>query len=275
MPNRIPVSPPAVSAVEMAAVDTLAMARGLELLQMMENAGALLARLTHSEIPAHSTALVLAGPGGNGGGALVAARRLAGFGHRVHVIPTAPPRTMSPAAAHQWRLLEQIDTLSLHPDLRPDAELPTGIAESAAIVDGMLGYSLRGAPREPVAGWIEAANRHPAPKIALDLPSGLDPDHGTTPGEAVRAAITLTLALPKHGLLTQPGAALAGRLALGDIGIPPPWVAEVVPHIEAGDWYPDGDLTWLSSCGDESASGTRKPAFGIWSERQTDDLMRR
>lgn len=245
MPRPIPVSPPAVSAAEMAAVDALALARGLELLQMMENAGALLARLVHREIPAGSIMLVLAGPGGNGGGSLVAARRLAGFGHRVHVIPTAPPRTMSAATAHQWHLLEQISTLSLDPGLRPDAELPTGMAEVAAIVDGMLGYSLRGAPREPVASWIEVANRHPAPKIALDLPSGLDPDCGTTPGKAVRAAITLTLALPKHGLLTQPGAALAGRLALGDIGIPPPWVAEAVPRIKAGDWYPDGDTRWF------------------------------
>jgi|GEM_PF-6914032 len=84
-----------------------------------------------------------------------------------------------------------------------------------------------------------------APTIALDLPSGLDPDHGTAAGEAIRAAITLTLALPKTGLVAAAAAEHVGRLALGDIAIPPQWTAAAVPRIQAGDWYAEGDLSWL------------------------------
>ncbi len=244
MSNRNP-PPPAVSAAEMAAVDALAVSRGLELLQMMENAGSLLARLVRSEVPLGSSVLVLAGSGGNGGGALVAARRLTGFGYTVHVLTTAPLSRMSMATAHQWRLLEHIEAVALYPDRPPRAGLP---AESAlgAIIDGMLGYSLRGAPRAPVDVWIGAVNQHYAPTIALDLPSGLDPDAGTPPGEALRATITLTLALPKHGLLTEAARPFTGRLALGDIGIPAQWVAEAVPRIAAANWFPTGELRWLS-----------------------------
>lgn len=247
----------------MAAVDALAIARGLELLQMMENAGSMLARLVHGQIAPGSIVVVLNGAGGNGGGALVAARRLAGFGHRVQVIPTTPARTMSPATAHQWHLLEQIDAVSLQPDGRPDHALPADKPAIAAIVDGMLGYSLSGAPREPVASWIEAANRHPAPTFALDLPSGLDPDDGSTPGAVVRAVVTLTLALPKCGLLTGKGPAIAGRLALGDIGIPAQWIAEAVPRVAPGDWYQDGDLTWFPGHGDPSGPAACNSAVGI------------
>ena len=60
-----------------------------------------------------------------------------------------------------------------------------------------------------------------APVIAVDLPSGLDPDTGTTLGTAaVRAALTVTLALPKAGLVRQDARGWVGELVLADIGIP-------------------------------------------------------
>jgi len=59
-------------------------------------------------------------------------------------------------------------------------------------------------------------------------------------------AVARGLTLPKHGLLTESGKNVAGRLALGDIGIPPAWIAAAVQRFEPGGWYPDGDLTWLS-----------------------------
>ncbi|MDT8438968.1 MAG: NAD(P)H-hydrate epimerase [Wenzhouxiangellaceae bacterium] len=259
---------PTLSAAEMAAVDALSVARGLQLVQMMENAGSLLARLVHGEVPAGAPILVLAGPGGNGGGALVAARRLAGFGHPISVFPTADPDRFTATTAHQWRLLEKITSISLHPFGLPEGEFAPDngnfAANFSAIVDGMLGYSIRGAPRAPVAQWIHAANHHRAPTIALDLPSGLDPDHGTAAGEAIRAAITLTLALPKHGLSTEPATGFIGRVALGDIGIPPSWIAEAVPRIRAEQWYCDGDIRWLQGPMSGAADGERNPAIGIW-----------
>jgi len=244
IPEQAP--PPAVSAAEMAAVDEFAIDRGLQLLQMMENAGALLARLVHLHQPAHSCIVVLAGSGGNGGGALVAARRLAGFGHAVAVIPAVATATFTATTAYQWHLLERIAGVSLWPERSPGEGLPQDWAHCAAIVDGMLGYSVRGAPRGAVAEWIGLANRVPAPTIALDVPSGLNPDDGSRPGDTVHAMATLTLALPKLGLLTESARPCTGRLALGDIGIPPAWAALAVPRLCAGHWYSRGDLAWLS-----------------------------
>jgi NAD(P)H-hydrate epimerase len=83
-------------------------------------------------------------------------------------------------------------------------------------VDALVGYSLSGAPRgmfDALITWINEAN---APVLSLDIPSGVDATTGATPGSAVRATVTLTLALPKVGLASD----RAGRLWLADIGIP-------------------------------------------------------
>lgn len=249
MTDRLPVHAhtlPAVTAAEMADVDKLALARGLELLQMMENAGSLLARLVCHRFPSASRILVLAGPGGNGGGAMVAARRLAGFGYQVVVIPTTGMAQLTPVTAHQARLLERIGAVSWWPDRHPESGLPETLTKGDVIIDGILGYSVRGAPHGAAAQWIQAANRHPAPKVALDAPSGLNPDDGTTAGEAIRAHTSLTLALPKQGLLSESARPWIGDLAVGDIGIPPAWVADAVPRIRPANWYEPGDLAWLA-----------------------------
>ena len=84
------------------------------------------------------------------------------------------------------------------------------------VVDALIGYSLRGAPRGKVAGLIELCNQHAARVLSLDLPSGLDATTGEARGVVVCPTRTLTLALPKTGLLSAPG-----ELYLADIGIPP------------------------------------------------------
>ncbi len=247
--------PPALTAAQMAAVDALAMARGLALLQMMENAGGLLARAarlcpgwpaTGCIEPAAAPILVLAGRGGNGGGAMAAARRLAGQGFAVTAISTVAKSQLIPATRRQWRWFT---AMTGHPfrSILGDWKAGSRIRLPAAtlIIDGLLGYSLKGAPRGAVAALIATANRHPAPILAVDLPSGVDPDLGTAPGEAIAAAMTLTLVLPKRGLAGPDGRRLAGRVWLGDIGIPPAWVAAAVPGLVAGQWYRGGDLQRL------------------------------
>jgi NAD(P)H-hydrate epimerase len=89
------------------------------------------------------------------------------------------------------------------------------------IVDGLLGYNVRGAPRGNVELLIREADRSRVPIVAIDLPSGLDPDTGQPLGVAIRAAVTVTLALPKVGLLSTASRNLVGELLLADIGIPP------------------------------------------------------
>ena len=88
------------------------------------------------------------------------------------------------------------------------------------ILDALVGYSLRGAPREPVAGFIRAANAAPVFRLSLDLPSGLDSDSGLPSEPTVRAQATLTLAWPKAGLLARPARPFVGDLYVADISVP-------------------------------------------------------
>ena len=88
------------------------------------------------------------------------------------------------------------------------------------VVDAILGYNIRGAARDEVerlVGFIVRSQRH---VVSLDVPTGVDPDTGEAVGMAITADATMTLALPKPGLLTPAGAGRAGRLYLADIGLP-------------------------------------------------------
>ena len=95
-------------------------------------------------------------------------------------------------------------------------ELPAGEPPDL-IIDGIIGYSLSGAPRGRAAELILLANAASAPKLALDVPSGLDAASGTRFDPSIDASATLTLALPKAGLRD----AEVGELYLADISVPP------------------------------------------------------
>jgi NAD(P)H-hydrate epimerase len=97
---------------------------------------------------------------------------------------------------------------------------PAALAHADAILDALIGYSLQGPPREPIASLIREANRAPAPTIALDVPSGLDGDSGQAFDPTITAATTLTLALPKAGLMQPAARGWTGALYLADISVP-------------------------------------------------------
>ena len=86
------------------------------------------------------------------------------------------------------------------------------------VLDCLIGYGLRGNPTGAAADLIRLANSHQAPILALDVPSGLDTATGHAYDPCIRAAATMTLALPKTGLLA---AVTVGKLYLADISIPP------------------------------------------------------
>jgi NAD(P)H-hydrate epimerase len=193
---------------------------GIELIQMMENAGRNLAALARVRFlngdPRGRRVVALAGPGGNGGGVLVAARRLHGWGAEVTVALGAPAERFTLVPAHQLAVVRRLGIAVVEGD---------GVAEPAAdaelVLDGLLGYSLRGAPRGRAAMLITWANGQPAPVLALDVPSGVDAGAGEVREPAVRAAATLTLALPKEGLRERAARQRVGELYLGDISAPP------------------------------------------------------
>jgi len=228
---------PAVTADQMLAVDRIAVEEfGLGILQMMENAGRNLAlnvmdmldRTKASPEPFDpSTELrtgfaqdkrgrrgevtVLAGSGGNGGGGLCCARHLHNRGFRVWVVLDRDPRMLRGAAANQLNILQAAGRQPADPTQAGEL-----MGRSQIVVDALIGYGLRGAPRGRTAELIELCNQHAARVLSLDVPSGLDATTGEASGPVVRPDRTLTLALPKTGLQRVPG-----DLYLADIGIPP------------------------------------------------------
>jgi NAD(P)H-hydrate epimerase len=117
--------------------------------------------------------------------------------------------------------------------------------EADVVLDALLGYSLDGPPREPEAGLIRTANAHAIPLLALDLPSGLDPDRGVPHDPTIRATRTLALALPKVGLLRPEAAGSVGELWLADISVPARAYASfgIVP----GPLFAEADLIQIAT----------------------------
>ncbi len=191
----------------------------IELLQMMEHAGrhlATLARLRFlQDSPEEKRVLVLAGGGGNGGGGLAAARWLHNWGAHVRVWATRADLDPDRAPGRQMAILRRMGIPI------ESADAATRLPAADLILDAVIGYGLRKAPIGAAARLIHLANEHDAPILSLDVPSGLDATSGEAFQPHIRAAATLTLALPKTGLLVEGNEEIVGELYVADIGVPP------------------------------------------------------
>ena len=234
---------PAVSAAQMAEIDRIAVADlGIALEMLMENASRGIARAAFTLLGgvAAKRIVALAGSGNNGGDALGAARHLAGWGADARAVLAVPADRLHRVPRLQLDLLRRLDlpvAVAAETSARVIGE---AFADADLVLDGLLGYSISGAPRGALAELIRAANRSGVPILAVDLPSGLDPDSGAALGLAVRAAATVTLALPKAGLLATSARGLVGELLLADIGIPAVAFARI--GIDTRGLFVDGDL---------------------------------
>jgi NAD(P)H-hydrate epimerase len=197
---------PAVTRAQMAAIDAYATdEEGYRLTQMMEHAGRALA--TKVMVAGPSRADVVVGGGGNGGGGLVCARWLDHWDVSVRILTTGDPETYHPITAQQLQLCRNRG-VSVVPV--SGADRPSG---GTLGVDAVVGYGIAGRLR---ASAVEALAHLKAcdMMIALDLPTGVDADTGATDPAMVMPDLTVTLALPKHGLERVPT-----PIWLADIGI--------------------------------------------------------
>ena len=204
---------PSVTEAEMREVDRIAVEDfGLGILQMMENAGRNLALACIEMLGdgAHEIT-ILAGTGGNGGGGISCARHLHNHGQVVNLVLTKETSELGRAAAAQMNILQ-------HAGIRPInlSQADIVIEKADIVVDALIGYSLSGAPRSRTAELIEVANEKAKRVLSLDIPSGMDSTTGEVPGVVIRSERTMTLALPKTGLVNPE----AGEIVLADIGIP-------------------------------------------------------
>jgi NAD(P)H-hydrate epimerase len=218
--NDFPVvrasSIPTVTAAQMAEVDRLANEEfGIDILQMMEQAGSHLTELVRAELGGDlpgRRVIVAVGPGNNGGGGLAAARHLANRGASVRVILARPVNRLTEASRHQLAtLLEMsIDCCVAIYDI-PEDELDRESASADAIVDAVPGNA--GAPTTASCGWWSGSR---ASVGHGSIPSGIDVDTGRRP-RCRRATAADVPAKP--GLFRRrPRARRTGHLA--DIGLP-------------------------------------------------------
>jgi len=213
-PTISATSLPTLTMAQMIEVDRIMMEDlGIDLVRMMENAGRSLARLVQARTGSPSGHVtVLVGTGGNGGGALVAARRLAGWDVDVSV------HTSRRASDYTGIVQEQLSILQDLGVPIDESGLPATGTTDETIIDGLVGYSLSGAPHGRVAELITWANDQHTPTISLDVPSGFSAATQSFLSPVIVAAATLTLALPKTGL--DAATHHVGDLFCADIGVP-------------------------------------------------------
>ena len=171
---------------------------------MMENAGAAAAKRIKERYSGswfqedYKKFLVFAGLGNNGGDGLVIARHLAGYGSTVSVVLLGESDNIrSEECSWNWNLLEKMESIKLFTDgnLEHRAKLITShnnLDKFDIIIDGILGTGISGEIREPQASAITFINESNAFKLAVDVPSGVDPDTGNKNSPHVIANITVT-----------------------------------------------------------------------------------
>jgi hydroxyethylthiazole kinase-like uncharacterized protein yjeF len=191
---------PTLSSDQARQVDALAEERfGVSVEWLMEAAGWQIARFVGQR------ATVVCGVGNNAGDGLAAARHLHRWGRLASVCCVDVTRLRGPAA----RELDALRKLGV--EVAGDLQLD----DAEVIVDAIFGTGLSRAPEGKFAAWIEAINASRKSVVAVDVPSGLDADSGVAYAPCVQANVTITLGLPKPGLLKLPMDVL-----VADIGVP-------------------------------------------------------
>ena len=184
---------------------------------MMENAGAATVRRLKEKFTDLSSkkVQVFAGLGNNGGDALVIARHLAGHGASVVVnLLGDPEKIKTEESRWNWEILQKMNSIKIISGEKNNFNFNGDI-----IVDGILGTGISGEIREPYSSVIQSINESNAYKIAVDVPSGLDPDSGNTNNVFIKADITVTFHRMKIGMPKRQD--ICGQIFVEKIGIPP------------------------------------------------------
>ena len=187
---------------------------------MMENAGAAATKRLVEKLGdvKSKNVLVFAGLGNNGSDGLVIARHLAGYGSSVSVFLLGQPDNIrSEECSWNWNLLEKMESVKLLTS--GNFDLLNNLDKFDIIIDGILGTGISGEIREPQASAITFINKSNAFKLAVDVPSGVDPDTGNKNFPYVKADMTVTFHRMKVGMPKRTD--VCGEIFVAKIGIPP------------------------------------------------------
>lgn len=240
---------PLYTAAQVRELDRLAIQeRGIPGYELMQRAGAALAREVDGGWPAETTVCIVCGPGNNAGDGYVLARLLLQAGRVVQLIALADRQRLggdARRAADDYAAAGGVIMAFA-------AELPS----AGLLVDALLGTGLDRDVSGEYRRVIEAVNRHPAPVLAVDIPSGLHADSGRQLGAAVLATTTVTFIGRKRGLYTGRGVHCAGRVVFDGLGVPDDIYAEVSAGVQLLRRAPLGVLR------DARAADAHKGDFG-------------
>lgn len=179
--------------------------------------------------------LLAAGRGNNGGDAFVAARYLSEEGFKVRLLLAGDRKSLRGDALFHFKKMLRAgicaEELSAESDWR---ELSGEGLSGSVVVDGILGTGLEGKARGAAAAAIRFINALARKNlaVAIDVPSGINSDTGRAEGDVVRADLTLTMGLPKRGLIEQSALEYVGQLQVVDIGFPNELVTQVKADLE-------------------------------------------
>lgn len=203
-----------VSRQTMQRVERETILRGIPAEVLMETAGAKLARCISQFFPRPGLLVCHTGKGNNAGDAFVAARHLAAHGWRVLVRTPFARDDLGPLAGRKF---DQLQPIVLNGPWRPAAPQEGPVV----LLDALVGLGATGPLRDPLAALaceMNTLRREAGAKtVAVDFPSGLDPDTGHPGDPCVTADITATVGFAKSGLVADAATNHVGRLAVLDI----------------------------------------------------------
>ncbi len=229
-----------VTAAEMQAIDKATIERiGLPGVVLMENAGRGVVQAIADLAENDDTALnnlnvaVICGKGNNGGDGFVVARYLLNAGAAVRVYLLGKVDDVKGDARIHLQILQKIEA-DFREIATENALADVQLKDADVIVDAIFGTGFRGAPHGLAALMIERINAccDTVYIVSVDAPSGVDMSTAQADGPAVRADLTVTMALPKVGHLFEPGRSYTGQLRVVDIGVPPRVIEEANLSLE-------------------------------------------
>ena len=194
-----------------------------------------------AQLAPSGTVLVVVGPGNNGGDGLYAARNLARQGRHVTVWLVhgkAHPGGVVAARQASIRFVDSLTVLRMLPEM-------------SLVIDAVAGIGGRPGLSHVVAQFFDACQTLAIPVLAVDVPSGLDPDSHQRPETFVQAAHTITFGAPKLCTVAQPAASACGDLEIVDLGFElPDSQINKMQRVDVARWWP-----WPSPYSDKYSRG--------------------
>jgi hydroxyethylthiazole kinase-like uncharacterized protein yjeF len=196
---------PILTAEAMRSAEQKAIDGGTSVEELMERAGTALAEAVY-RFAGPTPALVLCGPGNNGGDGYVAARHLAARGVQVRIAALSEPKSSAAKGARsQWH--GEVERLS------------ESTAGEPLVIDSLFGTGLKRGLEEAVVKQLSRLCQAALVSIACDVPSGVETDTGAELSPVPRFGMTVTFGALKPAHLLHPAMHKCGRLVLADIGI--------------------------------------------------------